>query len=232
MKLGVLSHKIPSKEFVGANDVREYLGSVESAASLIRGGLILGPDYALLDGVGVNSFNSWESIQENLLGLSRKFPDIAFVPGTCPVNANDSEMVLVAPVIINGSGVFFNKQTDHGEGRLAKKFGLRYKRGESKSNTFQFQGKKCWLQICGDRNRKPESRCSDADLELISSHDKNAGFHIGINTPRNPRYILLSDSFHPMTGILNYSVGSQQFLKTENLYEFNKKTKFKVFDIK
>jgi len=226
MKVGVIAAK-----FDESHNPNEYMDFLAESAEKQGSGLLVGPDYALAELGAVNSKENAQIILEELRNLSLEFPELTIVPGTMPVQVSETEMTHSAYVLNNGNYKIFDKQTDHGEAKLAEKFGLRYRRAKGQQNLFYIGDKKAWLHICGDRGRKPESRCEDSDIEIILAHDTNAGFHMGAGNPKNSRYIVLADSHHPKAEVLNYSPSAPQFLKKQNSYE-NNNTELKIFDLK
>jgi hypothetical protein len=207
MKIGVINCKVDEN-----HDVHDYLNFLRFSAKELSCGLLVGPDYALANKFDMATPQQAQEILAQLKSLSTSYPHITFVPGTIPMQTSENQMALRAVVLSPNLDISFDKKTDCGEEALAKKHGLYYQRGNSQPNTFNVEDKKIWLHICGDRDRKPESRCDDSDIELILAHDRNAGFHIGISTPENSRYMVLSDSFGPRAEVIHYPEVSK-FLK-------------------
>jgi len=209
MKIGVMKYKVDDK-----HAPIWYLGILNKSISGTPDlDLVVGPDYALANNLylgkvanfGVIKRAEAALLRQKMKYLSLAFPDMTIVPGTMPRQLNDNQMVHSAFIYRSGDELNeFRKQTDHGEADIAKAAGLEYLRAPGAPAVFDVKGKKAWLHICGDRGRKPESICSDSDLEITVAHDANAGFHIGINTPRNPRHMILSDSFHPIAAVQRY----------------------------
>lgn len=212
MKIGVIKYKVGSE-----SNYHSYLEFLERASKDFQEGFIIGPDYALANSGSIASISETGEILTRLKVMAKEYPDLCIVPGTMPMRVSTSKMAHVAPVFFRNQKNLFFKQTDHGEEALARENGMEYFRGPSKPNIFEALGKKCWLHICGDRDRKLESRYESADIEMILAHDSNAGFHITLNTPKNSRLIVLSDSFHPRAEVLNYDVQSPKFLDSSNV---------------
>jgi len=224
MKIGVINCKVGED-----HNVQDYLDFLRGSAARLSSGLLVGPDYALADRFDMATPEKATHILEQLKELAKGYPALTFVPGTMPMQVDGAQMAHRAFVFNQGRVLHFDKQTDCGEEALAERYKLRYKRGASQSNTFYFGDRKVGIHICGDRDRKPESISEDSDIELILAHDRNAGFHRGVFTPDNPRYIVLSDSFHPMAEVIHYPEVTK-FLKAEEVYDERSKS-LKIFKI-
>lgn len=199
MKVGV------ARVMIGRDsDVNDYFDFLERALTDRNLDLFVGPDYALSHNFEVYSPSEVGAIFNRLRRVSIDFPDCVIVPGTMSYQISDIEMIHAAIKLKYGRMDLFSKQNDHGEGEVARLAGLSYRKGDDSPAVFEVQRKKAVLYICGDRGRNVASNVKDAELEIILSHDKNAGFHIGITTPRNPRHIILSDSFGPLAQVQFY----------------------------
>jgi len=198
MRVGVAKYKVERDK-----SIKEYLEILRKSLPNHLD-LFVGPDYALSHRFDqVSTIAEGRDLREYLLRLSRHFPDTTIIPGTLPLQINKKEMQHLALVYQNGREMAFAKQTDHGEEETAEKAGLEYKKGEAVPAVFSIDGKKAWIHICGDRGRT--QNVYDADLEIILAQDIKAGFHFGAATPRNPRHLILSDSYHPKAEILRFS---------------------------
>jgi hypothetical protein len=166
--------------------------------------LVVGPDYALSNKMDMNKPAHVALVRQKLKYIGGTFPGTTIVAGTMPFQISVNQMAHAAFVYQGGRELQFRKQTDHGESDIASRHGLEYFRERGVPAIFNVRGKKAWLNICGDRGRKPEGVCNDADLEITIAHDVNAGFHIGSNTPRNNRFMILSDSYHPIVAVQKF----------------------------
>lgn len=169
-------------------DVNRELGGVD---------VIVGPDYGLYS-VELNDekkidFVHTLSALELLRILSVKNPETLFLPGTGPKLLNGGKMGLHCPVFLGGKlerELF--KESDAGEGDIAKENGLTYFRGNSSDNMLNHNGKDIAVEICSDHGKQRMK--IDPFLEVIMAYDKFGGFHIGVNNDDFDRYALVCNS--------------------------------------
>ncbi len=213
--VGVAAYKVTS-----THDVGDYLDFLEG--SLNRGlGLFVGPEFALSPRCfGVLPAEPFP-LHERLKTLSKRHPDTTIIPGTGLVKVDVSHAQNRAFVYSGGNVISFNKQSDYGEAQKLDDQGWGYSRGPTRINTFSVGEMKAWLSICGDSCRKAETVCRDADLEIVVSHDMNAGARQSILSPTNPRHIIVSDSSGPLAQVARYRDKNLRLMTPDEVYAFD-----------
>lgn len=214
VRVGVAAYKVTS-----THDVDGYLAFLE--ASLDRSlDLFVGPEFALSPRCfGVLPAEPFP-LHERLESLSRAHPATVIIPGTGLVKIDVGHAQNRAFVYSAGAVASFNKQSDYGETQKLADQNLGYLRGPTAINTFSVGDKKAWLSICGDSCRKAETVCHDSDLEIVISHDMNAGVRQSILSPTNPRHIIVSDSSGPLAQVARYADRTLRLMVPEEMYAF------------
>ncbi|MEK6858617.1 MAG: hypothetical protein AABX53_01750 [Nanoarchaeota archaeon] len=215
VRVGVAAYKVTS-----THDVEDYLTFLEASLSKDVT-LFVGPEYVLSPrGFGVLPAEPFP-FHERLGALSRGYPATVLIPGTALVNI-DADHAQNRAFVYSGDDVrTFDKQSDFGETRKLDDQGFVYLRGSTLVNAFSAGEMKAWLSICGDSCRKAETICHDADLEIVVSHDMNAGARQSILSPNNPRHIIVSDSFGPLAQVARYTEKNLRLITPDEVYAFH-----------
>jgi hypothetical protein len=226
MNIGFINHKSDegAKEFLKKLD--------ESIAYLnknnIQLDILAGPDYALASKEAMkekrpNSMHERYEVLRDVKDISKKIPKTILIPGsmfwhekvkTGIDNAFVSSLLYKSGAVVKE----FYKERDADEENRAKNYGtiirrgIEYKRGNSKNNFFNHDGKKIALEICADHANQDVKNC---DLELILAYDTNAGFYINARNDSWSRYAGLCDGLKGESMIQHYDSNNRKFSQIE-----------------
>lgn len=195
MIISAILHKI------GKGNSQELREKV--AGALEFSDIVVGPDYALnLNPNKVSSPGDYRNRVFEYKTLSARHPSKLIIPGTILYPIDSRQVVCEAPVFLEGKlNTQLWKDSDNGEGELAKKDGFVYRRGSHESKQFGYKGKKIAVEICGDHGRQNVRGC---DLEIILAYDKKAGFWLNSSNDDFARKVILCDGYEPKVEAWDY----------------------------